>query len=82
MLVNVVDDVIVQQVFHAPSTSDELSGERRRHIVGDPVRDDGDVPPVLAEQVGVEDELLGVAAAAGDDDQAVLAENRFQLLIR
>lgn len=37
------------------------------------------VSPVFAEKIGVEDELFGIAAAAGDDDETVLTKNRFEL---
>lgn len=79
MLVDVVDHRVVQQVLDRESTSDEASRERWWDIVRHPVGDDVNVASIFAEQIGVEDELLGIAAAAGDDDESVLTENGFKL---
>lgn len=75
VLVDVFNHRIIQKIFDRAFSSDEASRECRRHIIRHPIRHDCDVSPVLAEQIRVEYELLGVAAAARYHHEAMLAEN-------
>lgn len=79
ILINVSNNCIVEQIFHAQSTADEASHKRRGDIVRDPIRHDGDVLLVLGEEIRVEDELFGIAAVSWDHNDAVIGENRFDL---
>lgn len=80
MFVDVIDHRVIQQIFNRESASDEPPSECGWDFVRNPICDNGDIAPVLAEQIGVKDKLLGVAAVSGDDDEAMLTQDCFQLL--
>lgn len=60
-------------------TRDYNGANEQSHLVGHPVSDQCDVSSVFAEQVRVEDELLGIRSAPCDDYDSVLAQDGLQL---
>ena len=75
VLVYVMDHVLRQQVPDAPAAAQRPPHLSGRDLVGHPLRDHVDVLAELPQHVGLVYELVGVAAAAGDADQAVTAQD-------